>query len=241
MKRIWTGLGIVVCMVIVFNLLLAISIKARSQQVDLLLMLGFDVSQSVDPQEYNLQIHSYADALLDTRVQRLLLSQTSAILVYEWAVGQSLVINCQIIRDASHLLEISNTIRTHSRNYNIGQMTAIGNAIVFAVNSLNECPVADRIVLDISGDGISNEGVEINFARDMAASHDITINTMPILDPISTDPYDGSNRNEGLVAYFRNHVQLGYHSFTMVANSFEDIREMLVKKLVMEVSQLYYR
>jgi uncharacterized protein with von Willebrand factor type A (vWA) domain len=61
--------------------------------------------------------------------------------------------------------------------------TAIGNAILHGVRSINENAFAGRRqVIDISGDGPDRDGLPAYLGRDRAISEGMTVNGLPILE-----------------------------------------------------------
>ena len=82
----------------------------------------------------------------------------------------------------------------------------------------------DRRVIDVSGDGPDNSGVDLEAARQRARTAGIVVNGLPIMAD-----------QEGLDLYYRDHVIIGADAFIEPARDFEDyvraIREKLLKEL----------
>ncbi len=126
------------------------------------LALGLDVSSSVDAGEYTAQIDGLAQALDDVQVRRALTGTTKghvALLVYEWGGKnqQSIIQPWLEITDNTRVDQVIATLRGHNRSFG-GQPTALGYAMGFGAVQLAANPDCDRQTLDISGDGVNNDG-----------------------------------------------------------------------------------
>ncbi|MBX6370311.1 MAG: DUF1194 domain-containing protein, partial [Rhodospirillales bacterium] len=82
-----------------------------------------------------------------------------------------------------------------------------------------------RLVLDVSGDGINNNGRPVNEARDQAVAKGIVINGLPIL-----------NEDPTLDAYYQENVIGGPGAFKIAVKDFDTFKEALVAKLVREIA-----
>ena len=103
--------------------------------------------------------------------------------------------------------------------------TGLAAAIDFSVDLLKTLPFeAGRHVIDVSGDGVDNEGGLIARARDDALALGFVINGLPILA--------GSLE---LDAYYRDLVAGGRGSFVMPAETIMSFRDAMVRKLLREV------
>ena len=91
---------------------------------------------------------------------------------------------------------------------------------------------ANRHTIDVSGDGIHNEGRAVTDARDEALAKRVTINGLVIL---------GEQRNfhtnppGGLDAYYRDNVIGGPGAFVMVAENFSSFGQTILNKLSAEI------
>jgi hypothetical protein len=84
-----------------------------------------------------------------------------------------------------------------------------------------------RRVIDISGDGPDNGGVDIESARQSARSAGIVVNGLPIASD------DGD-----LVDYYAERVIIGPNSFVEPANDFDDFARAIRAKLLKELQPL---
>jgi Protein of unknown function (DUF1194) len=103
--------------------------------------------------------------------------------------------------------------------------TSIATAIEDSV-ALLEANVfqGQRRVIDISGDGVDNSGLDLAAARDSANAVGVTVNGLAI-----------ESEQPGLFEYYQQNVIIGADSFAVKALDFEDyaraIREKLLKEL----------
>jgi Ca-activated chloride channel family protein len=108
------------------------------------------------------------------------------------------------------------------RNYS----TAIGEALDIAKDAFATAPDCRRRVIDVSGDGVSNEGVEPQTLHADLAAAGITVNALAI----ETDQTD-------LTAYFYENLILGEGAFVITADGFEDYPEQIRRKLQRETTR----
>ena len=161
--------------------------RARAAQaVDVALVLAADVSRSIDDEEFALQRRGYAAAIADPRVLDAIRSGRHgaiAVSFVEWAGEgeQKTVVDWTLIGEAADARKFAAALADAPRSY-VGR-TAIGSAIDFSVGVLGESGfVADRAVIDVSGDGTSNQGRPAPEARDTALTSGVTINGLAIFN-----------------------------------------------------------
>ena len=115
---------------------------------------------------------------------------------------------------------------------------------------------ADRVVIDVSGDGIDNctEPDAFDAARDALLSAGATINGLPILVPGENDVVGagafrapgyglrpagpGQGQETTLDGWYRAHVVGGPGSFLLAAQGYGDFARALRQKFVLEISAL---
>ena len=103
--------------------------------------------------------------------------------------------------------------------------TGLAAAIDFSAVLLAALPIlADRRVIDVSGDGQDNERGNPAGARDRALALGFTINGLPIIN--------GSSKLE---AYYRDNVIGGPGAFVMPAADMRSFRDAMARKLLREV------
>jgi len=198
-----------------------------AQPCDLALVLAVDVSGSVDQNEYRVQMDGLALALRDSIVADALVDQQAAVTLIQWSGSSRQEQSVPWTRIFSHddvdalALAITDAPRRW-RNYS----TAIGEALILSIDSFEAGPRCDRKVIDVSGDGLSNEGVEPDTLRSTLRAGGIVVNALAI----ETDDTD-------LTAYFYENLIIGEGAFVITANGFEDYPEQIKRKLQRETTR----
>ncbi len=198
--------------------------------VDLELVLAVDTSSSVSAGEFNLQMQGLAEAFRNPAVQgaiRAVGDLGIAVAMVQWSDNrkQTLAIDWKMVRDEASAeafaREIDNTPR-----YLIGGGTAIGGAINFSAHqlSINRFD-GRRKVIDVSGDGRTNQGSNPARARDDAVAQGITINGLAIL-----------NEDALVDRHYLANVIGGTGSFVMQADDYSDFARAIVEKLIKEIA-----
>lgn len=224
--------------------LLAAGTDARAaERVDVALVLAADVSRSITNDKFDLQRRGYAAALSDPQVLDAIASGPNhriAVAFVEWSGSgsQSLVVDWSIIGSKEEAGAFAAQVLAAPRAF--ANRTGIGTALRYAADLLARCPYAgDRKVIDVSGDGTSNDGLPASDGRDAALAGGVsTINGLVILSEPSPSAYlrDHENPPEGLQAYYRQNVAGGVGAFVLVAKNFQSFGRSLVAKLVQEIS-----
>lgn len=193
----------------------------------LALTLAIDVSSSVNEDEYELQKRGLTTALTSPDVVDALFRIPGAwvaLHVYEWSgrYQQDVVLDWVELRTPADLDAAVARIAAGSRTY-AEFPTAMGYALAFGTFALRNAPECERKVIDVSGDGVNNDG----FPPFMAArNHDFTDTTVNGL-VIGEDPE--------LMRYYRNYLIMGPGAFVEHARRFEDFGDAMERKLVREL------
>jgi hypothetical protein len=198
--------------------------------VDVAVALAIDSSSSVSMDEYYLQMEGYAAAFRHPAVAEAISSGrvgAVAVAMFEFSDAKTHTMNLDWRRlGAPADLEAYAKECEVAPRLVIGGATAIGDAIDFAHEALGKCPYpALRHVIDVSGDGASNQGRGVLAARADALAAGIAINGLPIL-----------NEEPALDVYFRAFVIGGPGAFVIPARDYTDFREAIRDKLVREIS-----
>jgi hypothetical protein len=216
-------------------LLLFASGSAHAQEppkVDVQLVLAIDSSSSVTMDEFYLQLEGYAAAFRHPDLLKAIQSgpeRAVAVVLFEWSSGRQQVVNFpwRVLRDEAGLIAFADELVVAPRLV-IGGETAIGDAIDFAVQLFQVSNAGGgRLVIDISGDGVSNRGRDASAARDDALVQGITINGVAIL-----------NEEPSLDTYYKAFVIGGTGSFALAARDYKDFQDVIVKKLVREITTI---
>ena len=202
---------------------------AEARPCDLALVLAIDVSGSVDAGEYNLQVEGLASALRSPEVAEALsiVGETAVVVtVMHWSGNnqQAQIVPWTRLTGRASVLRLANEIVRFPRQFDKFS-TAIGEALKYAKSRFLDLPsTCRRHVIDVTGDGRSNEGWSPHLIRDQLVAQGITVNALAIL---ASDPK--------LLQYFQKHVIGGAGSFAMSADRFEDYPEAIKRKLVREI------
>ncbi|MEQ1716996.1 MAG: DUF1194 domain-containing protein [Hyphomicrobium sp.] len=206
-------------------------------KVDAALILSVDVSSSVDDQRYRLQMDGIASALEDDGVINTILGGANgAILIsmVTWADKSKLSVPWTMISNASQAKALAATIRKLPQQE--GAFTCLGRMARYVADKVvARMPAkADKIVIDVSGDGPDNcnTGKLLENARTDLFATGITINGLPILDG-----KDAATIEE----WYKENVIGGPGGFIVTAKGYEDFARAFRQKFVVEVSQNFAR
>jgi hypothetical protein len=217
---------------------LAGTLPARAQTaVDLQLVLAVDVSRSIDEVEAELQRRGYVEALTSSRVIEAILSgehKRIALCYTEWAGThyQVVVIDWAVIDSAAAARRFADKLAEAPRTSQ--SWTAVGAALNFAGARFDNSGFESRRhVIDISGDGRTNDGPPAELVRDKLVAQGIVINGLPVM---MNRTNFGRPPDTGLDKYYEENVIGGPGSFMVSAASFDDFGRAVRSKLVREIS-----
>lgn len=194
------------------------------------LALGLDVSGSVDPSEYRLQLDGLAGALTSQEVSEAILSDTIApirLTVYQWSGPEAvkLLVPWTELNSAEAIAGVAATLQaTNTAPSDV--TTAIGSAILTGEALMDEQPECWRHTLDLSGDGQNNNGPR---PQDIPERFDMTVNGLVVL---------GADNDDALISYWKTNVIRGPQRFVETASSFDDFEAAMQRKLLREVRSL---
>ena len=146
---------------------------AQERPVDLELILAVDASSSVSSEEFDLQMRGLAGAFRDPRVVAAIQASGDlglAVGLMQWsdARKQFLAVDWTHVRDEAGAAALAEEIENTPR-FLVGGGTAIGGALQFALRQLETNGYAGRRrVIDVSGDGRTNQGAHPARVRDKA-------------------------------------------------------------------------
>jgi hypothetical protein len=194
----------------------------------LALALAMDVSRSVDATDFAIQTDGLALALADSGVRRAILQGggTVALAVYQWSgTGHQEVLQDWTLVEGPEALDRVIWAVRAARRPEVGRLTALGEALRFGADLLDRSPPCDRRVLDMAGDGQSNDGALVSNVRAELDLGRITINALAI-----------GAHEQGLVRYFERFVIGGPGAFVEVAERQVDFPQAIRRKLLRELS-----
>lgn len=219
---------------------LASPIAVRAQTaVDLQLVLAVDVSRSIDEVEAELQRRGYTDALANRAVIDAILSgehKRIALCYVEWAGThyQEVVIDWTLIDSAAAARRFAERLAGAPRTSQ--SWTAVGTALAFAARRFdNSGYQSTRRVIDISGDGRTNDGPPAETVRDRLVTQGLVINGLPVM---MNRTNFGRPADAGLDKYYEENVIGGPSAFMIAAANFNDFGRAVRSKLIREISGL---
>jgi hypothetical protein len=194
------------------------------------LILAMDVSGSINAREYALQAGGLADAFEDPALVEAVERLDGGMLVTltQWSGGsrQSHVVGWHRATDAEDLAAFARAIRASRREWR-NFSTAIGEALVHAEAVSRGAPATcGRRVIDVSGDGVSNEGRPPRPEAERLAADGYVINGLAIRGA-EPDP----------VEHYEREVIAGPGAFVEVAESFADFPRAILRKLLREIDR----
>ena len=212
--------------------------------VDAAVVLAADVSRSIDDDEFALERRGYAEALVNQKFLDAVSTGPHgaiALAYVEWASDheQKLVVDWAVIRNAADARAFSAGLVEAPRSF-VGR-TAIGSALDFSFALFAEAKVStQRRVIDVSGDGTSNQGPPVTASRDAAVVGGAVINGLAIRNR-RAEALGGylalhTNPPGGLAQYYRNNVIGGTGAFVAPIEGFDGFGEALLHKLVSEIA-----
>lgn len=205
--------------------------SSAAADCDLALLLALDVSSSVDAEEYILQRDGLAAALEAPEVTRSILSDGAhpvALAAYEWS-GQNqivMILDWTLLVDDVAIKAAAAQLRMTTRSYDTFP-TAIGPALGQGAVLLQSAPPCKRRVIDVSGDGIGNDGFEPRHAYRHFPFDGVTVNGLAVL---GADPK--------VVDYYVDEVQHGLGAFVETAVGYEGYEAAMRRKLLREIGGL---
>lgn len=218
--------------------LLGLSPPAWAENCRLALVLALDVSSSVDSQEDRLQRGGLAGALLAPEVvQAFLVGEPVALYVFEWSGPTSQVTmspGWQMVDDQDDLARIAATVAARSWSGSAAphRTTALGAALTYAASALQRGPSCQAQTIDVSGDGVNNQGPAPQAIYDEGLLDGVTVNALVIGGAQNTA---GMHDDEDLVAWFEAHVLHGPGAFSVFADTYADYETAMREKLWREL------
>ena len=198
-----------------------------AQACELALALAVDVSGSVDPVEYNIQMQGLANALRDSVVSEALVRAEAAVILIQWTGNsrQEVSVPWTRLRSFEDVQALAKRVETAPRRWR-NFSTAIGEALRFTLEQFDTAPDCKRRVIDGSGDGPSNEGREPLGMHPALQAADITVNALAIEEDA-----------DDLTGYFWENLIRGEGAFVVTANQFEDYPAQIRRKLLRETTK----
>lgn len=200
------------------------------ETVDLALVLAVDGSASVTYDEFGLIAGGMAAALRDPVVIRGLIGGPAKVsycclLLWSGTGAQAVITDWTRIAGVAAAQAFADDVDNMPRLVRAGE-TAIGEALLGALTLLGRVPAnPKRSVVDVIGDGRSNQGISPAPIRDRMASANITINGLCIL-----------HEEPDLLESYTREVIGGPGAFAVVCKDYPDFAEAMRQKLTRETN-----
>lgn len=218
-----------ICRLLLAGAFLAAAAVGPAQACRLALAFALDVSASVDKSEYRLQLQGLADALGAPPVRTAILGPGGgiALAAYEWSGQrqQATIAPWTMVTGAAELDAFTARLGAHERPYGAWP-TAVGHALAYGHSLMRTAPRCRRQVIDMSGDGLSNDGFGPADAYLVHDFSDITVNGLVI----------GSGDME-LISFYKYAVIRGPEAFVEVARDYDDYPRAMLRKLLREIGR----
>ena len=198
--------------------------------VDLALVLAVDGSASVTYDEFGLIAGGMAAALRDPVVIRGLIGGPAkasycCLLLWSGAGAQDVITDWTRIASVADAQAFANDVDNMPRTVRAGE-TAIGEALLRALTLLGRVPANPRrSVVDVIGDGRSNQGIAPGPVRDRMAAANITINGLCIL-----------HEEPDLLESYTREVIGGPGAFAVICADYPDFAGAMKQKLARETN-----
>lgn len=198
--------------------------------VNLALVLALDCSASVYFDEFNLLANGSAAGLRDADVRTGLLgppfgASLLSLVLWSGEGAQAVAVDWTVVSTPAEVEAFALLVENVSRAVPAGA-TAIGEALLVAEKLLALAPRrSSRQVIDVAGDGRSNQGAAPGPIRDRLAAAGVTINGLCVL-----------HAEPDLVASYTNEVIGGVGAFALTCQNYDGFAVAMRQKLVREIA-----
>ena len=205
--------------------------------VDVELVLAVDVSYSMDPDEQALQREGYMAAITSREFMQALkqgMHGRVAMTYFEWAGmhHRQIIVPWRLI-DGPEAADGFAADIARAR-YSRASRTSISGALLFAAPLFEGSGYRGvRRVIDVSGDGVNNNGPLVSVTRDEVLAQGIIINGLPIM---LKRPNSSTMDIAQLDIYFEDCVIGGPGAFVIPIRERDQFTEAIRTKLVLEIA-----
>lgn len=239
-RRLWYGQwlkGLALASGLALNAAPAAAGGEGNTPVDLELVLAVDVSYSMDTEEQALQRDGYASAITSPEfldALRLGPQGRIALAYVEWAGEneQQMVVNWRTIDGPDSARAFADAIKAAPlrRVYR----TSISGALLYSADQFDLNGFKGlRQVIDVSGDGVNNQGPPVQVARDAVLQRGITVNGLPLV--MKRGAAAAIDVPE-LDIYYEDCVIGGPGAFVVPVEHISEFARAIKTKLVLEVA-----
>src|SRR5262249_8657466 len=194
--------------------------------VDVELVIAVDVSNSMDPEEQELQREGYILGLTSREFLQALRNGSHgriAVTYFEWAgqYDQKIILPWRLIDGPESAKAVTNEIK--GAPYRRAPRPSISGALQFAKPLFDSSGYGGlRRIIDVSGDGSNNMGPPVTIIRDEVLAAGIVINGLPIM---LTRGYATGPSVPNLDVYYEDCVIGGPGSFVIAIKEREQFKE----------------
>jgi len=214
--------------------------RANAVPVDTELVIAVDVSNSMDPEEQELQREGYITGLTSREFMSALrggMTGKVAVTYFEWAglYDQKIIVPWRLVDGPESAQALAAEIGRAP--YRRAPRTSIYGALQFGKPLFDASGFnGSRRVIDVSGDGSNNMGPPVTLMRDEVLAAGITINGLPIMlnRPFGYGMY--ATQMEHLDVYYEDCVTGGPGSFVIPIKQRDQFKEATRAKLVLEIA-----
>jgi Protein of unknown function (DUF1194) len=211
---------------------------AEPEKVGMQLILAADVSGSVNATRYKTQQEGYLAALRDPRVLNVIAGLDTpalALTFVAWAREQAIMVPWMRVHDATTMDLFCSRLQNAQRPP-IGINTHIARALMFCDRQFDREFTGGRKVIDVSGDGDDNQGIaQLRDVRDTLVAKGVVINGLPIIVKPPEYIYP-PQPSEGLDVYYRRHVVGGEGHVMIESIGFDNFKQAILQKLLLEIA-----
>ena len=198
-------------------------------QADLALILALDCSASVTYDEFGLMASGCAAGLRHEAVVAGLLggpggATLCAVLIWSGVGAQDLVLDWTRLDSPAALAAFADAVENTPRSIRAGA-TALGDALAVCAGLLDRAPPARRLVIDVVGDGRSNQGIAPEIVRDRLVELGVTINGLCVL-----------HEEPDLVERYQDEVIGGPGAFALWCETYQEFAIAMRQKLIREIA-----
>lgn len=192
------------------------------------LILAMDVSNSVDPGEFRLQIDGLAAALRDPEIREILVRDQIALSVIQWSGvdAQEVSLDWTQMLSPSHVQLFASAVQRLPRAF-VMSNTAPAEAMSAALRHFDRGPNCARRIIDMSGDGTPNAGGEVSRLRRQAERAGVTVNGLAI---------EGLGR--AITNFYMRNV-ITADGFVETARGHRDYARAIRQKILREISTVF--
>lgn len=213
------------------------SVRAAELAVDLELVLAVDISGSMDLREQQLQREGYIQAITHPTVLKAIaggLNRRIAVAYVEWAGSpvQMTSVDWRVIDSEASARSFAAALG--KLPYNTYRGTSISSALAYSSRLFDGNGLdGARRVIDVSGDGVNNQGLPVELVRSAVLAAGIVINGLPlVIDPATR----ANDFFPGLDSYYEDCVIGGPGSFMIAITALEKFAEAIRQKLILEIA-----